>query len=82
MFPAIYELYENIALNVIESAKLKLNKCRSNFMLEIFMLYLSIPGRINFLQLGRYSHHGEQGFRRQFEEKFDFFGFILSSFII
>ena len=44
-------------------------------MIEIFMLYLSIPSRINFLQLGRYSRFGEQRFRRQFEQGFDFFGF-------
>ena len=75
MTSAIYDLYENIVLNAIENAKIKINKCRKTFMLEIFMLYLSVPGRINFLQLGRYSHHGEQRFRRQFEEKFDFFDF-------
>ena len=44
-------------------------------MIEIFMLYLSIPSRINFLQLGRYSLFGEQHFRRQFETGFDFFSF-------
>lgn len=44
-------------------------------MLEIFMLYLSIPKRINFLQLERYSVHGEQRFRRQFEKRFNFFSF-------
>ena len=44
-------------------------------MIEIFMLYLSIPSRINFLQLGRYSRFGEQRFRRQSEKGFDFFGF-------
>ena len=75
MTPAIYELYENIVLNVIESAKIKINKYRKNFMLEIFMLCLSISTRINFLQLGRYSRFGEQRFRRQFEEEFDFFSF-------
>ena len=36
-------------------------------MIEIFMLYLSIPSRINFLQLGRYSLFGERRFRRQFD---------------
>jgi hypothetical protein len=44
-------------------------------MLDIFMLYLSILTRINFLQLSRYSRFGEQCFRRQFEEEFDFFSF-------
>ncbi|MDR0824587.1 MAG: hypothetical protein LBN74_05795 [Prevotella sp.] len=49
-------------------------------MFEIFMLYLSIPDRINFLQLGRYSRSGEQRFRRQFESGFDFFSF--NSFLV
>ena len=75
MYPAIYNLYENIVLKALESAKIRINKCRKDFILEIFMLYLSIPGRINFLQLGRYSQYGEQRFRRQSEEKFDFFSF-------
>lgn len=44
-------------------------------MIKIFMLYLSILSRINFFQLGRYSRFGEQRFRHQFEERFDFFGF-------
>jgi len=36
---------------------------------------LSIKGKINFLQLGRFSPYGEQTFRNQFEKKFDFFSF-------
>ena len=75
MYPAIYALYENIVLKALESAKIRINKSRKDFILEIFMLYLSISGRVNFMQLERYSQHGEQRFRRQFEEKFDFFSF-------
>ena len=75
MTPAIYDQYTKIVLDALSNAKIKINKCRKNFMLEIFMLYLSIPTRINFLQLGRYSRFGEQRFRRQFEEEFDFFYF-------
>lgn len=73
--PAIYNLYSKIVLDALSVSKIKLNKCRRDFMIEIFMLYLSIPSRINFLQLGRYSLFGEQRFRRQFDERFDFFGF-------
>ena len=73
--PAIYKLYTKIVLEALSVTKIKLNKCRQDFMIEIFMLYLSIPSRINFLQLGRYSLFGEQRFRRQFEEAFDFFSF-------
>ena len=73
--PAIYDLYSKIVLDALSVSKIKLNKCRRDFMIEIFMLYLSIPSRINFLQLGRYSRFGEQRFRGQFEQGFDFFGF-------
>jgi hypothetical protein len=73
--PAIYDLYSKFVLDALSVSKIKLNKCRRDFMIEIFMLYLSIPSRINFLQLGRYSRFGEQRFRGQFEQSFDFFGF-------
>ena len=73
--PAIYDLYSNIILEALSVSKIKLNKCRRDFMIEIFMLYLSIPSRINFLQLGRYGRFGEQRFRRQSEQGFDFFSF-------
>jgi len=73
--PAIYDLYSKIVAEALSVSKIKLNKCRYDFMIEIFMLYLSIPSRINFLQLGRYSLYGEQRFRRQSETGFDFFSF-------
>ena len=73
--PAIYDLYSKIILEALSVSQIKLNKCRRDFMIEIFMLYLSIPSRINFLQLGRYGLHGEQRYRRQFEKGFDFFSF-------
>ncbi|BBE16245.1 mobile element protein [Aquipluma nitroreducens] len=73
--PAIYDLYSKVVLEALSVSKIKLNKCRRDFMIEIFMLYLSIPSRINFLQLGRYSLFGEQRFRGQFEQGFDFFSF-------
>ena len=44
-------------------------------MLEVLLLYLIIPGRINFLQLGRYGRFGEQRYRGQFSHKFDWLSF-------
>lgn len=41
----------------------------------ILMLFLSIKGRINFLQLERFSGFCEQRFRYFFERSFDFFAF-------
>lgn len=51
------------------------NKWQRDFILEISMLFLSIKGRINFLQLGRFGNHKEQRYRNQFEKKFDFLEF-------
>ncbi|KAA6300366.1 MAG: hypothetical protein EZS26_003491 [Candidatus Ordinivivax streblomastigis] len=59
----------------LSTAKIKLNKCRRNFILEVFMAYPNIPSRINSFQLGRYSRYGEQYFRRRFETEFNFFLF-------
>ena len=39
------------------------------------MLYMVIPNRINFKQMGRYSDYGEQRFRNQFKQKYDFMEF-------
>lgn len=44
-------------------------------MLEVILLYLIIPKRINFLQLRRYGCFGEQRYRQQFGHKFDWLSF-------
>ncbi|KAF5276093.1 hypothetical protein FQR65_LT16505 [Abscondita terminalis] len=41
----------------------------------ILMLFLSIKGKINFLQLERFSNRCESGFRYFFEQSFDFLTF-------
>lgn len=59
--------YLEIINNVlIQSAA---NKWREKFMLEVLLLYLIIPGRINVLQLGRYGDFGEQRYRK-YKERF------------
>ena len=67
----------NTFISVVSSAfnGLSLNKWRRDFLIEIFMLYLIIPGRINFTQMSRYSKYCEQRFRNQFKEKFDFMNY-------
>ena len=67
----------NTFISVVSSAfnGLSLNKWRRDFLLEIFMLYLIIPGRINFTQMSRYSNYCEQRFRNQFKQKFDFMNY-------
>ena len=58
-------------LNQMEGIK----KWQYDFMLDIFGLFLSIKGRMNFLQFGRYGKHCEQRYRGQFEKTFDFMTF-------
>ena len=53
----------------------ELNKPRKDFIVCVLWHILSIKGKINFLQFGRYSSFSEQTYRNQFEKKFDFFAF-------
>ena len=53
----------------------KLSKPKKDFFIEIMLLFISIPGRMNFLQFGRYGKYGEQRYRQQFEKQFDFLSF-------
>jgi len=53
-----------------EFSELKDN--RKQFISTILLCFLSIKGRINFLQLSRYSKYCEQYFRINFENKFNF----------
>lgn len=63
--------YLEIIKVYLKESGAKINKWRENFMLEVLLLYLIIPGRINFLQLGRYGRFGEQRYRQQFGRKFE-----------
>ncbi|MGB0428461.1 MAG: hypothetical protein ACPGEC_06000, partial [Flavobacteriales bacterium] len=51
------------------------NKWQFDFMIEIFTLFLSIKGRLNFLQFSRYTAHNEQRYRNQFSKSFGFLEF-------
>jgi hypothetical protein len=64
----IYSILNNIIFD-------KLNKSRKDFIVSVLWHILSIKGKINFMQLSRYSKYGEQTFRNQFDKKFDFFSF-------
>lgn len=57
--------YLEIINRVLIQSEVKINKWREKFILEVLFLYLIIPGRINFLQLGRYGQLGEQRYRQQ-----------------
>jgi len=54
---------------------IELKKHRKVFIVCVLWHILSIKGRINFLQLDRFSSLGEQTYRNHFEVEFDFFAF-------
>ena len=51
------------------------NKWQYDFILEVLGLFLSIKGRLNFLQLSRYGNYNEQRYRSQFNKPFNFLEF-------
>ena len=52
-----------------------INKWQYDFLVEVFLLFISIKGRLNFFQLGRYGNFSEQHYRNQFNKPFDFLSF-------
>lgn len=52
-----------------------LSGVRKKFLAHIFVLFISIPGRVNFLNMGRYGKYSEKTYRSHFEADFDFFEF-------
>lgn len=53
----------------------KMYKTHKDFIVNVLLHFLSIKGKINFLQLARYSSLCEQTFRNNFEQDFDFLKF-------
>ena len=52
------------------SGQANLSKSFHSFFNETMELFLTIPNRINFLQMGRFGHSSEQRFRMNFRKKF------------
>ena len=67
---------KSLIISTLENEVFKmLNKSRKDFIISVLWHILSIKGRINFLQLGRFSPLCEQTYRNQFEKEFDFLSF-------
>ena len=74
MNPQASHIIKLLIINTLNNKCFKsLNKSRKNFIENILISFLSIKGRINFLQLERFGDYSESTYRNQFEEKFDFF---------
>jgi len=74
---SILNQYRDICGDVLIELTTKLNKNFKSFLMETLILYLVIPGRINFLQLGRYGKSCEQRFRQNFSMDLDWIEFNL-----
>ena len=61
--------YADICRDAIKKSSAKLNKRFENLLVEILLLYMIIPRKINFTQMERYGSHCEQTYRRNFNRK-------------
>ena len=66
--------YKSLIIRTLDKISV-FNKCRKDFFCEVIILLLSIKGRINFLQLGRFGVFSEQRYRQQFEKPFPWLDF-------
>jgi hypothetical protein len=73
-----YPNVRSLIMSVLKSDKFsRLKEARKRFIFNVLICFLSIKGRINFLQLSRFSGHCEQYFRINFENRFNFQDFNL-----
>jgi len=49
-----------------------LNKSRKKFMITLFMLFMGLRGRYNFLNMARYGEYSERTYRNNFQKDFEF----------
>jgi hypothetical protein len=76
MITKVKNEFKALILSVLSDASFsKLNKPRKYFIANTLWLFASIKGRINFLQLERFSKFCEQYFRIGFQKTFDFLSF-------
>ena len=67
--------YQSECRNALESA-VNISKSFQKVFMDAMKLFMAIPDRINFLQMGRYGCFSEQTYRNNFEnDDFDWFSF-------
>ena len=67
--------YEVLVTDALKSCSAKLRKSLKTAFIQLMILYMVLPRKINFTQMGRYSDNSEQRFRQLFERKFDLMQF-------
>ncbi len=67
--------YQSECLEALKSAA-NVSKPFEKVLMDTLKLFMTIPGKVNFLQMGRYGEFSEQTYRNNFEnETFDWFAF-------
>ncbi len=71
MNKTVLEQYEEIVNDALKSCSTKLRKSFRTAFVQLMILYMVLPRKINFTQMGRYSESSEQRFRQLFGREFD-----------
>ena len=58
--------YTDICKGTIKDSSAKLGNVFVKLLMEILLLYVAIPRKLNFTQMGRYGSHCEQTYRSNF----------------
>jgi len=69
-----YPNIKTLIINILTKSTVyqTLKACRREFINNVFICFMSIKGKINFLQMARYTDKCEQYFRINFENKLNF----------
>ncbi len=67
--------YEGIVIEALRCCSAKSRKSFQTSFIQTMILYMVLPRKINFKQMGRYSDSCEQRFRQLYERDFDWMGF-------
>ena len=77
MNKTVLDQYEEVVTDALQSCSAKLRKSFKIAFIQLMILYMALPRKINFTQMGRYSDSSEQRFRQLFEREFDWMQFNL-----
>ena len=69
MNKTVLDQYEGIVTDALKNCSVKLRKSFKTAFIQLMILYMVLPRKINFTQMGRYSDSSEQRFRQLFERK-------------
>ena len=61
--------YTDIITYAVKNSAAKLTKSFEKILIEVIILYMIIPRKVNFTQMERYGSHDEQTYRNNFGKK-------------